>query len=335
MLMLGIAGLELGAHESRWLADPHVVGVTLFARNFSGRRQVTALIDAIRNVREDLIVAVDQEGGPVQRFRDGFTRLPALSTIGARYDADPEEAIELAELHAWLMVSELRPLGVDLSFAPVADLLRGNRAIGPRAFHADPATVGVLTQAYVRGMRLAGMAATLKHFPGHGSVAEDTHYDHAIDARSYERIVDEDLVPFRDAFQAGAEAVMMAHVCFPAVDPLPAGYSSRWIRDILRGEMGFGGLVLSDDIGMAAAQGPGGIAARIDLHLEAGCDLVLACAADLAEPALAAVAHRPPSDPELCSSLRGMVSGNWESLMSNPMHGQVAARLAALHGEMA
>jgi len=175
MLMIGIEGLQLAAHEHTWLAAPEVGGLILFTRNYSDRAQLTRLIDAVRGARAaPLLIAVDQEGGPVQRFREGFTRLPALDTLGALWDRDAARAVALAEEHAWIMASELRAMDVDLSFAPVLDLARGNRAIGTRALHADAEAVATLGQAYVRGMRLAGMAATLKHFPGHGSVLEDT-----------------------------------------------------------------------------------------------------------------------------------------------------------------
>ena len=329
LLMLGIAGKELGAEERAWLEPPVVCGVILFARNFQDRAQLDALVASLRDVREDLVIAVDQEGGPVQRFREGYTRLPELQRIGALYERAPAEAVELAEQHAWLMASELRASDVDLSFAPVADLGLGNRAIGVRAFHADPEVVSALTLAYVRGMRLAGMAATLKHFPGHGSVLEDTHFERARDPRTLEQIRAADLVPFRDAVGAGAEAVMMAHVDYPAVDPVPAGYSRRWIGEILRGELGFRGLVLSDDIGMAAGAGLGTVAERIDAHFDAGCDIVLACAPDLAPEALAAVRGRACS-PERAAVLRGRVAPHWDDLMRNPQHAGARRALAEL-----
>ncbi|HWU51262.1 MAG TPA: beta-N-acetylhexosaminidase, partial [Tahibacter sp.] len=273
MLVIGIAGKELAAAERDWIAAPEVSGVILFSRNFASREQVTALIADIRRLRgEDFLLCVDQEGGPVQRFREGFTRLPALARLGEIYDADPARAIALAEEHAWVMASEMRALDIDLSFAPVVDLKRGNRAIGERAFHADVNVVSELGQAYLRGMRLGGMAATLKHFPGHGSVLEDTHFDAATDPRSLDELRATDLVAFADGIAAGAEAVMLAHVTYPAVDLLPAGYSRVWIEDVLRGDMGFRGVVFSDDIGMAAAESAGGVAARIAAHLTAGCD---------------------------------------------------------------
>ncbi len=269
MLVIGIRGKELGEEERDWIANPCVSGVILFTRNFASRTQVAELVAAIRAVRGDpFLLSVDQEGGPVQRFREGFTR-PARPWAASRRpvrDRDPKQAVAIAEEHAWLMATEMRALDIDLSFAPVIDLKRGNRAIGERAFHTEPAVVSALGLAYLRGMRLAGMAATIKHFPGHGSVLVDTHFDSAADPRTLEELRTSDLLPFADAIAAGAEAVMMAYVGYPLVDAHPAGYSRVWIEDILRGGYGFRGVVFSDDISMAAAEGVGGLAARVDAH---------------------------------------------------------------------
>ena len=252
MLGFGIAGLELAAQEAQWLQHPASAGVVLFARNFASRAQVSELCQAIRAAApRPVLVCVDQEGGRVQRFRDGYSRLPPLEGFDALYRRDADAALALAHEHAWLMASEIRATGVDLSFAPVVDLARGNRAIGNRAFSPDPQVVAAFTRAYVAGMHEAGMAATLKHFPGHGSVPEDTHFDDAIDERPLAQLQSEDLLPFAAGIDAGADAVMMAHVVYPQVDSAPAGYSRRWIGDILRGAMGFRGVVFSDDIGMA------------------------------------------------------------------------------------
>jgi len=332
MLMIGLAGTVLATAEHAWLQAPGVSGVVLFARNFSSREQLIALIDDIRKVGgDDLLIAVDQEGGPVQRFRDGFTRLPPLAAIGAVYDRDPEDAIRLAEEHAWVMSSELRASGVDFSFAPVVDLARGNAAIGLRAFHADPAVAADLGQAYVRGMHLGGMAAVLKHFPGHGSVAVDTHKATAVDPRTLEVIRRDDLLPFIEGMAAHAEAVMVAHVIYPEVDAQPAGFSSRWIKDILRSELGFNGAVISDDISMAAAGAAGGVSGRVHAHLDAGCDLVLACFPDVVDEAIAAVRGRPAAAPERIAALRGDVASTWDGLNDNPQRERFIARIAALH----
>ncbi|MEO8461555.1 MAG: beta-N-acetylhexosaminidase [Dokdonella sp.] len=331
MLIIGLPGKTLGAIDREWLRSPQVSGAILFSRNFESRAQVSALINAIREVRsEDFLVCVDQEGGPVQRFRDGFTHLPALARIGDRYEEDSAQAIELAEEHAWLMASEMRAIGIDLSFAPVADLKRGNRAIGERAFHADPEISSILVLAYQRGMRLAGMAATLKHFPGHGSVLEDTHFDDAVDARSREEIFSTDLMPFVDGIAAGAEAVMLAHVTYPAVDSVAAGFSRVWIDDILRGELGFRGVVIGDDIGMAATESVGGIAARINAHLSAGCDLILACNPSIVPESLDASAGMAACDPEVLAGLRGKIAPSWDDLVDNPQRDRFLSRVTAL-----
>lgn len=319
MLIIGLSGLELTAAEREQLAAPQVSGVILFKRNFVSREQVMALIDSIRMLRGDeFLVCVDQEGGTVQRFREGFTELPALARIGALYDSDPQHALARAEEHAWVMATEMRAVGVDLSFAPVLDLGRGNRAIGTRAFDARPEVVSELGLAYQRGMRLGGMATTLKHFPGHGSVLEDTHVDRAVDARSLDVIRAEDLVPFADAIVAGAEAVMMAHVVYPRIDEKPAGYSRVWINDILRNELGFRGVVFSDDISMAAGESEGGIAARIEAHYAAGCDLMLACQPGIVAEALDATRGAAPLDPDRLAKLLGGVAQTWDEMADNP-----------------
>jgi beta-N-acetylhexosaminidase len=334
MLMIGLAALELTGAERRQLTAPGVSGVLLFARNFASREQVSALIESIREAAgEDILVAVDQEGGPVQRFREGLTRLPALAKVGAVYDRDPQEAIRLAEEHAWVMASEMRAIGVDFSFAPVVDLARGNAAIGLRAFHADPAVAAELGQAYVRGMHLGGMAAVLKHFPGHGSVAVDTHKAAAVDPRPLEEIRRNDLHPFAECIEARVEAVMMAHVVYPAIDPQPAGFSRVWIQRILRGELGFKGAVISDDISMAAAGAAGGVAARVAAHLDAGCDLVLACFPDVVDEAIAAVQGRAAAAPERLAALRGALGATWEGLTDNPQRDRFVARITALDAE--
>lgn len=332
MLIIGIGGTSLQPAERAWLAAPEVAGVILFTRNYDNPDQLERLVAEIRAARpQPLVLCVDQEGGPVQRFRTGFTPLPALASLGRLWARDPARAVALAEEHAWLMASELRARDVDLSFAPVLDLARGNRAIGARALHADPEAVATLGQAYVRGMHLAGMAATLKHFPGHGSVREDTHLEGAVDARPLAEIEAQDLVPFAAGFAAGAEAVMMAHVAYPAVDAHPAGYSPHWIGTILRQQMRFPGIVISDDVGMAAAASAGGVAARVAAHYAAGCDVVLACTPALVPESLAAAraagAAERPCD---LRRLQGQVAAGWDALLDNPQRDRYRADLAAL-----
>ncbi len=326
MLVIGVAGTELTAQERDWLQHDACAGVILFTRNFASRAQVAELSQAIREAApRPQLVCVDQEGGRVQRFREGYSALPPLEGFGRDYARDREGALARAREHAWLMASEVRASGVDLSFAPVVDLGRGNLAIGARAFSDDPQVVAAFTRAYVEGMHEAGMAATLKHFPGHGSVREDTHFDDAVDDRPLDVIRAEDLVPFVAGIEAGADAVMLAHVVYPKVAPEPAGYSPRWIRDILRTEMGFRGVVFSDDIGMAAAHGVGGIKARVDAHLDAGCDVVLVCHPELVEESLAAVEGREHNTMAL-AGLIGRGALGWDGLLADARYGAASVR---------
>lgn len=327
MLVIGIAGTELSAQERDWLQHDAVAGVILFTRNFASRAQVTELSAAIREAApRPQLICVDQEGGRVQRFREGYSALPPLEGFGKRYAEDPQGALQLAQEHAWLMASEIRASGIDLSFAPVVDLARGNRAIGDRAFDADPQVVAAFTRAYVQGMHSVGMPATLKHFPGHGTVLEDTHFDDAADPRTLEELRGQDLLPFAAGIEAGADAVMMAHVKYPAVAPEPAGYSPRWIQDILRTDMGFRGVVFSDDIGMAAAFSAGGVKARIGLHLDAGCDVVLVCSPKLVEESLKAVEGRALNTAALLG-LIGRGALGWDGLLADQRYGQAQARV--------
>ncbi len=335
MLVIGISGTELTAQERDWLQNDAVAGVILFTRNFASREQVVELCAAIRAASpRPQLICVDQEGGRVQRFRTGYSALPSLEGFGALYARDAEAALKLAEEHAWLMASEVRASGVDLSFAPVVDLARGNRAIGDRAFSDDPQVVAAFTKAYVRGMHSVGMAATLKHFPGHGTVLEDTHFDDAVDPRSLETLRKEDLVPFVAGIEAGADAVMLAHVTYPAVAPEAAGYSPLWINGILREEMGFRGVVFSDDIGMAAAFSAGGVKARIDDHLNAGCDVVLVCAPKLVEESLRAMEGRTSNTASLLG-LMGRGGLGWDGLLADSRYGDAQSHLPVIAGNLA
>ncbi len=335
MLVIGVAGTELTAQERDWLQHDACAGVILFKRNFASKTQVAELSAAIREASpRPQLLCVDQEGGRVQRFQEGYSALPPLEGFGQIYAADPVRALALAEEHAWLMASEIRATGVDLSFAPVVDLGRGNLAIGNRAFATEPDVVAEFTRAYVRGMHSAGMAATIKHFPGHGTVREDTHFDVAVDHRSLDVMRATDLVPFVAGIEARAEAVMLAHVTYPQIAPEPAGYSPYWINTILREDMGFRGVVFSDDIGMAAAFSAGGIKQRIDAHLDAGCDVVLVCHPQLVEESLAAVQGRT-LDTMACASLMGRGAMGWDSLLAEARYGEAQARLAGELGAFA
>jgi len=330
MLIIGIEGKQIAEHEKPRLLAPEVSGAILFTRNYADRAQLNALVEAIRDLRGDeFVICVDHEGGPVQRFREGFTRLPPLARIGELYHRDRDAGIAMAEMHAIVMASEVRASGIDLSFAPVVDLARGNRVIAERAFDANPHVAAELASAYVRGMRLAGMAATLKHYPGHGSIPEDTHLQAAIDPRSLDAIRAADLVPFVEGFASGAEAVMVAHVTYPAIDACAAGYSKTWI-DMLRGDLGFGGVVFSDDVGMAAAESAGGIGERVIAHLDAGCDLVLVCHPTMVDAAIEVVRGRKPYAREKIASLCGTVAAGWEALLDDPQHAHYVEALASL-----
>lgn len=278
-LMIDLEGLELSAEDRALLRHPLIGGVILFARNYAEPRQLAQLTEEIHALREPrLLVAVDQEGGRVQRFRHEFVELPALAVLGEIYDRDPDMALALAADCAWLMASELRSVGVDFSFAPVLDLHNAHSAvIGDRAFHADPQAVARLAQAYVGSLHAAGMVAVGKHFPGHGYVAGDSHVELPVDQRDLYDIELTDLLPFRALVNAGLEGIMMAHVLYPRVDPVAAGYSTRWIREILRGDMRFQGVVFSDDLGMAGAAIGGTWSERAERALAAGCDVLLVC----------------------------------------------------------
>jgi beta-N-acetylhexosaminidase len=276
--MVDVAGTELTPEDVRVLSHPLVGSVILFSRNYRDVAQVSSLTAAIRAVRTpSLLVAVDHEGGRVQRFRDGFTRLPPARTLGRRYDEDRREGLSLAKGAGWLMASELRAVGVDFSFAPCVDLDYGvSEIIGDRAFHRDPEAVAALAVAYMSGMREAGMAAVAKHFPGHGAVIADSHVALPIDRRKFVDL-EADIRPYRPLIENNLAGVMGAHVVFPAVDPLPASLSKRWISGVLRGEMGFHGCVFADDLSMAGAAAFGGVIERAELAFAAGCDVLPIC----------------------------------------------------------
>ncbi len=278
-LMVGVAGLALSDEERELLRHPVIGGVILFTRNYADLEQLQALVADIRSLRQPpLLVAVDHEGGRVQRFQTGFTRLPALRHLGHLYDRDTRRAKHYAQLSGWLMAAELRAVGIDMSFAPVLDLDRGTSVvIGDRAFHTDPEAVADLAHAYMIGMDMAGMAATAKHFPGHGTAAADSHQAVVTDHRPWEDIVSEDMLPFERMVNFGIAAIMVAHIIYPRVDTKPAGFSRYWIHEVLRQRLGFQGAIISDDIGMVGAAGVGGLVERAHAALEAGCDLVLLC----------------------------------------------------------
>jgi len=276
-LMVDVGGLTLTAEDKEVLAHPWVGSVILFSRNVDTPAQIKALTDEMRAVKPDLWIAVDQEGGRVQRFREGFTRLPAMRTFGDQYDRDPVAALAAARACGQLMASEVKAVGVDFSFAPVLDLDGGiSTVIGDRAFHSAVNPAIALQRAFIEGMKAAGMMTIGKHFPGHGSVAADSHVDLPVDDRSWNEIEAYDLRPFA-ALAAELDGIMPAHVVYPQIDPLPAGFSEHWLQTVLRQQLGFKGLIFSDDLCMQGAVDIGPITERVDVALAAGCDVVLIC----------------------------------------------------------
>jgi beta-N-acetylhexosaminidase len=278
-VMLGVEGLALTNGDRTRLADPRVGGVILFRRNFESSTQLRALTREIRDARADIVIGVDHEGGRVQRFRgDEFSPIPAMRTLGEQWERDPAKASDTAYQQGVTIARELTAHGVDFTFAPVLDLdYETSDVIGDRAFHADPIVVADLAGAFVRGLKDGGSSAVGKHFPGHGYAAADSHVALPIDERPLDAILASDVVPFAALIAQQLPAVMPAHVVYPAVDDRPAGFSKVWIGEILRGRLGFDGLVFSDDLEMAAAHTVGDIIARADAALSAGCDVVLVC----------------------------------------------------------
>jgi beta-N-acetylhexosaminidase len=308
-VMLDVAGKVLTAEDEKRLRHPLVGGVILFARNYESPRQLAELTASIRAVRTPpLLISVDHEGGRVQRFREGFTKIPPMRELGKVWDAHPKKARHLAELAGWILASELRAVGVDFSFTPVLDVDYGSSGvIGDRAFHSEPQAIAELAHSLMLGMKKAGMATVGKHFPGHGFVRADSHLEIPVDERDFTDIEMCDLIPFRQMVNFGLTAVMPAHVIYPKVDPRPAGFSKVWLKDILRGKLGFEGCIFSDDLSMEGATVAGGIVQRAEAALHAGADMVLVC-------------NKPESADEL---LDGLV---WQ------MSATTKARLAHMRG---
>ncbi|MGL6162056.1 beta-N-acetylhexosaminidase [Microbulbifer sp.] len=272
-VMIDIEGQELTLEDRRLLRHPLVGGLIFFGRNFRDRAQIAALVADIRSERPELLLAVDQEGGRVQRFRGEFASLPSMQALAARADVKRLEDV------GWLLASELMAVGLDFSFAPVLDADDSHcRIVGDRSFAADPRQVGPLAGAFMQGMHGAGMATTGKHFPGHGHVLEDSHEELPVDERSLEEVMNSDAIPFVESLRAGElDAVMPAHIRFARVDEQPVGFSRFWLQDILRGKLGFDGVIFSDDLSMEGAGAAGDYGARIRAAMEAGCDMGLVC----------------------------------------------------------
>jgi len=278
-LMADVGGLTLTAEDREVLAHPLVGGVILFARNYSDPEQLRALcVDLLALKRTRLLLAVDHEGGRVQRFRVGFTRIPAMGTLGKLYEESAPRALEEAQAQGLTVGRELAGYGIDLCFAPVLDRDTGiSQIIGDRAFSENPEVIVKLARAFRAGLNAAGLAATGKHFPGHGAVAADSHTELPVDRRSYAEIEAKDLAAFRGLIEDGIESLMMAHVRYTAIDEKPASLSRRWIRGLLRTQLGYNGAVICDDLNMAGAKVAGEIVERALMALDAGCDMLPVC----------------------------------------------------------
>ena len=277
--MIDVVGTVLTDEDRERLRHPAAGAVILFSRNYESPEQLTQLVDDIGRQREpELVVCVDHEGGRVQRFRQGFSAIPAMRQLGRLWDRDRESAKEAARAAAYVIGAELGAHGIDFSFAPVLDLDYGGASvIGDRALHFDPNAVGALAAEIIRGFADAGMGAVAKHFPGHGFATADTHHGVARDERPFAEILKKDMAPYRAAIEAGVAGVMPAHVIYPQCDGEPAGYSRYWLQDVLRGKLGFQGLIFSDDLSMAGASTVGGPPERARAALAAGCDMALLC----------------------------------------------------------
>lgn len=277
--MIDLGGCEISTEEREWLVHPAVGGVILFTRNYANKKQLAALIEELHAIKKPrLLIAIDQEGGRVQRLREGFTEYPPMRVLGEVYDKDPPRALRLSESMGWHLARELRVIGIDFTFAPVLDLDSGvSEVIGDRAFHNNIDAVTALASKFVLGLRKGGMEAVGKHFPGHGSVCEDSHVECPVDHRYENDLWLADMVPFQRLVEHGIAGIMSAHVIYDHVDKFPASFSNFWLTRVLREQIGFQGAIFSDDLTMQGAKAIGDIACRIDTALKAGSDMVLIC----------------------------------------------------------
>ena len=334
-LMVDLEAAAISETEKKLLLKPEVGGVILFTRNFESVEQLTALVDEIHRLRTPkLLVAVDHEGGRVQRFHEGFSRIPAAAMYAQVAKNDLEKSRQLAENAGWLMAIELRACGIDFSFAPVLDLAHGlSGVIGDRAFHSKPTTVATLAYAFMHGMNKAGMQAVGKHFPGHGGVVEDSHVAMPVDHRELDELLHSDIKPFQNMIENKLAAIMPAHVIYDKVDEKPAGYSSFWLENILRQRFGFQGAIFSDDLSMEAAGIVGGFGERADAALTAGCDMALVC--NHLEGAIEAAEYirgyaNPTSQLRLVR-MHGEKDISWTQLRQNKHWQYISAQIVALN----
>ena len=335
--MLDLRGAELQADEREMLLHPLVGGVILFARNYQDPQTLRALTSEIHELRNPpLLIAVDHEGGRVQRFHQGFTRVPPARCFGDLYTQDADRALALVADAGWLLASELLSLGVDISFTPVLDLDSGiSSFLADRVYHRSPDVVAHLGQYLMKGMHKAGMMAVGKHFPGHGNVTADSHHEIPVDDRSFDAILRADLIPFERLIKAGLAALMPAHVIYSRVDGKPAGFSRVWLQQVLRNRLNFQGVIFSDDISMAGAEVAGSYVERAGCALDAGCDMVLVCNNQAAALALLdelQVSADPASQVRLIR-MHGADSVSYEELCRHGKRLRVAAEISSLNVE--
>ena len=330
--MLDLRGLALQADERDLLQSSSVGGVILFTRNYQEPAQLADLVASVREANANLIIAVDQEGGRVQRFRNGFTRLPALYELGESYRLNPEHGAKLLRQAAWLMAAELLQFDIDLSFAPVLDLYNAeSRVIADRAFSADPAEAVTMARHYIDGLHQAGMCATGKHFPGHGTVVADSHVELPVDDRPAAEILGHDYQVFAKLIDV-LDAIMPAHVRYPKLDAQCAGFSRYWLQEKLRSELEFTGVIFSDDLTMSAAEEVGGIEQRMELALSAGCDMVLVCNdQEVARKADRWLQNNRIEGSSRLATLRAIPSADFSALQESQQWQQASSALADLY----